>query len=147
MTWREAVIKALNRVAVKYNTQEIKRKILIEEELANIVKETRSKGLTPDQTLNRVLQELRDEGFLEFHPTETGIYLLINYTSAKSQLRVLEQLREELEKPNTSYFIFDTKGNIEIGDTDFEKYSWNLTKFNKVAIGDLFVYRRPKKCI
>jgi len=75
MTWNEAVRNALRRFSQRHNTSLITRKGLIEEELESIVKDADSSGVTPDQTLSRILQELRDEGILWF--TEDGRYLLV----------------------------------------------------------------------
>jgi putative restriction endonuclease len=55
---------------------------------------------------------------------------------------------EELNNPNTKYFIFDTgkheniDAQSDIGDIDFERYTWNRKRFNKVDSGDLFIYRK-----
>ncbi|EOF9312273.1 HNH endonuclease [Vibrio fluvialis] len=58
----------------------------------------------------------------------------------------LTLFEEELSKPGTKYFIFDTKGvSGEHQDADFIKYAWQTNKFNKVSPGDLFIYRRPGK--
>jgi putative restriction endonuclease len=51
------------------------RRALIEAELSRIVVETGSSGATPDMTLSRELQELRDGGMIEF--VERGTYRLI----------------------------------------------------------------------
>jgi len=41
------------------------------------------------------------------------------------------------------YFIFDT--GVTHDDIDFEQYSWERSRYNKVREGDYFVYRRPTK--
>lgn len=51
------------------------RQRLITEELESIIQDTNSKGRTLDQTLSRVLQDLRDEGFLTFMDNE-GLFRL-----------------------------------------------------------------------
>lgn len=44
------------------------------------------------------------------------------------------------------YFIFDSKNDHLIyGDKDFEEYHWDQSKYNKVRVGDYFLYRRPQK--
>ena len=54
---------------------------------------------------------------------------------------------EELNNPNTKFFIFDTgkheniDAHSDVGDIDFERYTWNRKRFNKVDRGDLFIYR------
>lgn len=61
--WREAVWAAVKRRA---RDGTVTRAELIEFELEQIVAEVGSKGLTPQQTLSRELQELRDAGVLIF---------------------------------------------------------------------------------
>ena len=51
--------------------------------------------------------------------------------------------QDELNNPETGYFIFDTKSDSTVGDIDFEEYSWNLNRYGLVNEGDLLIYRRP----
>ena len=73
-SWPVAVREAVRRVAFRHGSDRIERQILIDEELDRIVAETQTRGATPAQTLSRVLQDLRDEGDLEF--VESGRYRL-----------------------------------------------------------------------
>ena len=75
--WREAVVRALQRYAMRHNTRLVTRSALRREELPQIVSETRSQGVTPHQTLSRVLQEMRDEVLLAF-VDNAGTYLLLD---------------------------------------------------------------------
>jgi DNA-binding IclR family transcriptional regulator len=75
-SWRDAVVDATLRQTDAngrdiFTNEELKRN-----QLAQIVKETGSRGRTPHQTLNRVLQELREEGLIEF-VDDRGTYRLI----------------------------------------------------------------------
>lgn len=63
-SWRDAVVDALERRARRGRV--VDRHSLIASELGQIVAETHSRGRTPEQTLSRVLQDLREEGVLEF---------------------------------------------------------------------------------
>ncbi|MFC1808279.1 HNH endonuclease [Candidatus Omnitrophota bacterium] len=54
-----------------------------------------------------------------------------------------EHFDQELNNPETNYFIFDTKGGGKHGDIDFFKYEWSRSRYNLVKKGDLFIYRRP----
>lgn len=65
-TWKEAVASAIRRHVQEIQSDEFTRQSLIDRELSNIITEVRSSGETPRQTLSRVLQELREEGALEF---------------------------------------------------------------------------------
>jgi len=49
--------------------------MLIDEELDPIIQETHSSGATPAQTMSRVLQELREMGYIEF-VDDQGAYRL-----------------------------------------------------------------------
>ncbi|WP_169334839.1 HNH endonuclease [Salinimonas chungwhensis] len=58
----------------------------------------------------------------------------------------ITKFSEELENPDTRYFIFDTKGSgIKHDDADFIKYSWRTNMYGQVRPGDIFIYRRPGK--
>ena len=83
---------ALDRYAIRHRTVLIERKKFLTEELPGVIAETGSRGITPWQTASRVLQELRDEGFLYF--SESGIYALnnsvVDATSEDIPLDVME---------------------------------------------------------
>ena len=65
-SWRGAVYAAILRLIKKNQTTEFTRKGIIEQELATIAAEVRSRGETPEQTLSRVLQELKSAGIIVF---------------------------------------------------------------------------------
>lgn len=65
-TWKEATMDAIRRVVSSHPDRAFTLSELKEKELPRIVHETRSTGQTPDRTLERVCQELRDAGILEF---------------------------------------------------------------------------------
>ena len=66
MKWIDSVRDAVRRVCVHNSTGHFTRQQLIEKELSRIIDETGSTGETPEQTLSRVLQDLRDLGEIEF---------------------------------------------------------------------------------
>lgn len=76
MNWDDAVKTALQRYARRHATVQIDRGKFLEEEQARLVQLTGSIGKTPNQTVSRVLQELRDDGFLFF--SSAGKYVLNN---------------------------------------------------------------------
>ena len=76
MRWKDAVLEALHAYSDRRRTAVIERSILLAEELPNITLRTESKGTTPDKTLNRILQELRNERVVEF--LSRGRYLLLD---------------------------------------------------------------------
>ncbi|HDS01450.1 MAG TPA: hypothetical protein ENO22_00195 [candidate division Zixibacteria bacterium] len=77
MFWKNAVLDALRRYSERHNTNTVIRSKLIREEIGNIVKDTRSKGRTPEQTLSRIMQELRDDGYVHF-VDDDGTYEINN---------------------------------------------------------------------
>jgi putative restriction endonuclease len=76
LDWRNAVFDAIQRLCRRKGVKVFSRQDLIDEELNRIVEEVHSVGITPAQTLSRVLQELRDEGAIEFLDNE-GTYRLL----------------------------------------------------------------------
>ena len=77
LDWRTAVSEAIERIRLLKNSKTFTRDELIKYELENIISDTNSKGRTLEQTLSKVLQELRDEGFIEFIDYD-GLYKLID---------------------------------------------------------------------
>lgn len=63
--WSKAVELAVARLAARTGS-EFSLRELIDAELDRIVRETGSRGATPDATLRRELQQLRDRGGIEF---------------------------------------------------------------------------------
>jgi hypothetical protein len=79
MSWKEATIEALTRMSIRHNSNFITRSQIIKEELDKVSQEVSTSGLTPAQTLSRTLQELRDDGFIEFNGH--GGYTLLSSTA------------------------------------------------------------------
>ena len=65
MTWHESVAAAIQRVTQRKKTRIFSRQDLIETELRQIQSETVPGTGTPEQTLNRILQEMRTKGDLD----------------------------------------------------------------------------------
>ena len=74
--WSEVVEEAVRRQAAKSSDGTLSRQELIEAELDTIVSETGSQGATPNMTLSRELQQLRDAGVIEF-VDDQGNYRLV----------------------------------------------------------------------
>ena len=75
-TWKSSVLDAMHRCAAKSADGLVHRYSLIKSEMDQIVLETGSGGLTPEQTLSRILQDLRDDGDIEF--VGKGIYRIVD---------------------------------------------------------------------
>ena len=73
--WSNSVEIAVRRLAARSGSAEFTRQQIIDEELGRIVDETGSRGATPERTLSRELQQLRDRGGIEF--VTPGHYRLI----------------------------------------------------------------------
>ena len=52
--------------------------------------------------------------------------------------------KKEIFNLNTKFY-FLTTGKFEHRDINYEIYTWNKTKNNKLKVGDLFIYRVPQK--
>ena len=76
ISWTEAVETAVKRHVDATGDNVFTRQALIDSELDQIVRETRSTGLTPAMTLSRELQEMRDRGQIEF-VDERGTYRFV----------------------------------------------------------------------
>lgn len=74
MSWRDSVLAALQRFAARHRSRNVDRQLFLREELSQISADAQTQGKTPHQTVSRVLQELRDEGLIEF--VGSGSYLL-----------------------------------------------------------------------
>ena len=109
MDWRDAVVEALHRYSIRHNTKVITRQGLIGEELPRIVADTSATGITPDQTLSRVLQELQQEEILYF--SSRGTYVLLD--------KPVEVEREDLPDDAVDFALEANKlriGNVPTGD-------------------------------
>jgi putative restriction endonuclease len=74
--WSEVVEEAVRRHVASTGDPVFTRQGLQDSEMNRIVTETGSGGATPQQTLSRELQQLRDAGVLEF-VDDRGTYRLI----------------------------------------------------------------------
>ena len=73
--WSEAVEDAVRRHVASTGDRTFTRQTLIESELKQIIDETGSVGATPEMTLSRELQQLRDAGVIKF--VDRGKYCLV----------------------------------------------------------------------
>lgn len=66
MNWPKAVKFVMWKKSQEKCSRTIEYCELIKSELATIIELTGSKGKTPERTLSRTLQDLRDDGYLKF---------------------------------------------------------------------------------
>ena len=76
MKWRDVVLSALHRFSVRHGTRMVDRQGFLAEERDAMIFEVSSLGNTPDQTVSRVMQELRVEKLIDF--LGNGKYLLLD---------------------------------------------------------------------
>ena len=75
-SWTEAVTEAARRVASRRADGVFTRQDLLAEDRDRMVADTGSQGETPEQTISRDLQQLREAGIIEFID-DAGTYRLI----------------------------------------------------------------------
>lgn len=75
MSWREAVEAAVRRQAAAHSNGTFTRQDLLDFERSRIISDCGGSGETPDQTISRVLQEIRDDGIISF-VDDQGLYQL-----------------------------------------------------------------------
>lgn len=90
--WKFAVTCALGRYRARHSSNNVTRDSLVKEELGQIIKGTGTDGATPEQTLSRVLQEIRDDGDLKFKDDE-GTYELVEDQLFKWRLEPGEEIK------------------------------------------------------
>jgi putative restriction endonuclease len=75
-SWSETVETAVRRHVAQSTGSDFTRQSLIDAELDWIISETGSQGTTPEMTISRELQQLRDRGVIEFLD-DRGSYRLL----------------------------------------------------------------------
>jgi hypothetical protein len=103
MSWKEATIAALTRMSFRHKSNFLTRLQIIEEELDNISQEVSTSGLTPAQTLSRTLQELRDEGYIEFNGQ--GGYTLLSSAATPKASDIIPEYQAPDRVPSTIHRI------------------------------------------
>jgi hypothetical protein len=74
-TWKNATMDAIQRETGGDRTVQFTREDLITNQLQTIIQNTGSSGATPEYTLSKTLQELRDANYLIFVNNQ-GVYQL-----------------------------------------------------------------------
>jgi predicted restriction endonuclease len=110
MNWREATIQALTRMSLRHRRNVFTRSQVIQEELQQISNDVATAGRTPAQTLSRVLQELRDEGYLEFDGL--GRYKLLSSSSQPVASDIPSQYQTPARAPATIHRVIRDVGIV-----------------------------------
>jgi putative restriction endonuclease len=131
-SWSEAVATAIRRHVLRTGSTIFDRQTLIDTEGPQILAETGSGGTTPWQTLSRVLQELRDEGSLEF--VGAGTYRYDGLSALPAQ-------------PRTTKGVFVTGPYSDYGDDPPHFYRFPAQWLNAAqrVIDNWIIYQEPRR--
>ena len=113
LTWQQAVKDGLERYSIQNSTIQIERDHFLKQELSKITAATASAGKTPSQTVSRVLQELRDDGFLFF--SSAGTYTLNKAVSATNEDLPDDVLENAVEKGLLEFPDVEVSTNFAVG--------------------------------
>lgn len=130
--WSEAVEIAVRRLAARHGNAEFSRQDLIAEELDRIVRETGSRGATPEMTLSRELQELRDRGEIVF--TTPGSYRLLD---APVGLPTVQ--------PSKCVFVIGSHSIYDDEPDRFYRFPQRWLNAAARSVGNWIVYQEPRR--
>lgn len=129
--WSKAVELAVARQAARAGGDFALRELL-DAELDRIVRETGSRGATPDATLRRELQQLRDRGGIEF--LGGGTYRL---TNSKLDLPGVE--------PSKCVFVVGSHSIYADEPDRFYRFPQRWLNAASRSIGQWIVYQEPRR--
>lgn len=129
-SWVEAVKAAIIRHVSATGSLDFTRKGLEQAELAAIVADTGTTGITPGQTLGRELQQLRDAGFVAF--LEPGHYRWLGSVPDA-----------DLVVPSKAVFLLRSTSLSEDPDRAFAVPSASL-HLARQAVGQWIIYQRQQ---
>jgi putative restriction endonuclease len=130
-TWSEAVMNAIERHVADTGSTTFSRQALIDAELGGIIAAVGSSGSTPQQTLSRELQELRDAGLLEF--SGTG-----NYTWLRSPT-------QNHASPSKGVFVVGSHSMYRDEPDRFYRFPPRWLKNASRTVGQWIVYQEPRR--
>lgn len=130
--WSEAVEIAVRRLSARHGSLEFTRQDLISEELDRIVRETGSRGATPEMTLSRELQQLRDRGRIAF--------------MAPGHYRLLDAPVELPEVfPSKCVFVVGSHSIYEDEPDRFYRFPPRWLNAASQSVGQWIVYQEPRR--
>jgi putative restriction endonuclease len=130
--WSEAVEIAVRRLAARHGAAEFTRQQMIEEELGRIVRETGSRGATPEMTLSRELQQLRDRGEIEF--VAPGHYRLLDMPFAVPQVA-----------PGKCVFVIGSHSIYADEPDRFYRFPPKWLNAAARSVGQWILYQEPRR--
>lgn len=119
IAWPEAVRDAVRRVTLGRTDGLFTRQELLERELQTIQMQTQTTGKTPDQTLSRVLQQLRDNGEIEFVSKKKGVYRSrlvkhLSYIDVEAALLTESEMDDAILARRLRLGVVDAKSDVAI---------------------------------
>jgi putative restriction endonuclease len=130
--WSEAVEIAVRRLVARQGNAEFSLRQLIEAELDRIVRETGSRGATPDATLRRELQQLRDKGEIAF--LGAGNYRLLDTPFALPQVA-----------PSKCVFVIGSHSIYADEPDRFYRFPPRWLNAAVRSVGHWIVYQEPRR--
>jgi hypothetical protein len=140
-TWREVVILVLQFVPLNV---EFNRQWLLRRRLKRIVQLTGSAGKTPDQTLSRVLQGIRDEGYLKFKGD--GVYVLTEYPELNN-VKKLSKYRGERIVARILDSFFENSSRDWFENKKIKEQKIKALQIEKKKKGQKLTYEGAKKLL
>ena len=134
ITTRDNLVEILRENGGSENFDEIYRKIESAIKGEDIVK---LKFDTTKIILNNVLKNNTKDN-------KIGGHRLFNKINENKWELIINFYKKEILNSDTNFYLLTT-GRYEHRDINYEIYTWNTRRNNKLKIGDLFIYRVPKK--
>ncbi|WP_245647526.1 HNH endonuclease [Novosphingobium lentum] len=130
--WSNAVEIAVRRLVARSGSADFTRQQMIEEELGRIVRQVGSRGATPEMTLSRELQQLRDRGGIEF------------LTPGHYRLR---EVALKLPQADRGKCVFVVGSHSIYGDVPERFYRFGPQWLRAAArsVGQWIVYQEPRR--
>ena len=130
--WSKAVEIAVGRFAANNGSADFALQDLVHAELPRIVRETGSRGATPEATLRRELQQLRDRGAIEF--LGQGRYRL---TAAPALF--------PLASPSKCVFVVGSHSKYADEPDRFYRFGQQWLSAALRAVGQWILYQEPRR--
>ncbi len=130
--WSESVEIAVRRLAASQRRQVFTRQEMIVTELPRIIRETGSSGQTPERTLSRELQELRDRGGIEF--VSSGTYRLLD-----------DPVPERSQDVSKGVFVVGSHSIYEDEPDRFYRFPPRWLNAASKTVGQWIIYQEPKR--
>lgn len=130
--WTRAVEDAIRRYVAKTGSPIFTRQALIDAELTAIISDTGSVGATPQQTLSRELQQLRDAGVLAF--VDQGAYRWLG-----------QPWERELIGMSKGVFVVGSHSIYEDEPDRFYRFPPRWLRAASAVVGNWIIYQEPRR--